>query len=196
MHLNDLETPALNVQELLVYQLLLHLKNDSAQTTETRTENEVAQQIIKEITIDRIIDTIDSFSNNATTDIVDNKNLNEILLDSQNNNSFGKIASSDKLDITRTELTSIVQSNSNNPNDKIITVNASLNLDTTGKVNFDNKSNGAFETVGLTIEKIDFVQEQIEIKVLDTRVGQKYVVTLTDGSELPDTLSLIQIQVK
>jgi|GEM_PF-6079255 len=185
----DSGTPQLNISK--TFNLLVVAppqQNDSSQDTQINKNNEIAQQIVKEITVDRITDMINS-SSTILSDSTDNKNSIELLLDSQNNNSMGKVASTDRLDITRTELTSIVQSSSNNPNDKIITANANLNLDNTGKVNFNNKANSAFETVGLSIEKINFVQEQLEIKILDTRVGQKYIVTLLDGSDLPDTLS-------
>ena len=62
----------------------------------------------------------------------------------------------------------MVKQHPNSPNDKIIIQNANLNLDQTGKVNTNSKVNQAFQTLGLTIEKISLAQDQIEIKLLDT----------------------------
>ncbi len=111
-------------------------QNSSTDTTATRNTNETAQQIVKEITVDRINDTITAFSStNSMTETAGNKNQVEQLLNGTNNVLSGKNGTAGtNLDISRTELTSLGQTTSNNPNDKIITANANLNLDQTGKV--------------------------------------------------------------
>ena len=185
----DSGTPSLSVTRTFSLLVVAPPQNDVAQIPSTPSTNDVAQQIIREITVDRITEII----NSSTTFMLSmgennqSENLADVLFGNLNNDSFGRV-NSNNVDITRTELTAILPSGSTNPNDKLITANANLNFDSSGKVNFSKNTNGAFQTVGLTIERIDLVQDQIEIKVFDTRVGQKYIVTLLDGSELPETL--------
>ena len=188
---SDSGNPTLSVSRTFNLLVIAPPQNSSTDTTATRNTNETAQQIVKEITVDRINDTITAFSStNSMTETAGNKNQVEQLLNGTNNVLSGKNGTAGtNLDISRTELTSLGQTTSNNPNDKIITANANLNLDQTGKVNTNDKANQAFQTLGLTIEKISLAQDQIEIKLLDTRVGQKYSVTLANGNELPEGLS-------
>ncbi|WP_148571735.1 VCBS domain-containing protein [Aliarcobacter cryaerophilus] len=188
---SDSGNPTLSVSRTFNLLVIAPPQNSSTDTTATRNTNETAQQIVKEITVDRINDTITAFSStNSMTETAGNKNQVEQLINGTNNVLSGKNGTAGtNLDISRTELTSLGQTTSNNPNDKIITANANLNLDQTGKVNTNDKANQAFQTLGLTIEKISLAQDQIEIKLLDTRVGQKYSVTLANGNELPEGLS-------
>ncbi|MFY4787916.1 VCBS domain-containing protein [Aliarcobacter butzleri] len=190
---SDSGNPTLSVSRTFNLLVIAPPQNLSTDTTSTRNTNETAQQIVKEITVDRINDTITAFSSssNSLIETIGTKNQVEQLLNSMNSNTLGgkNGSTNSNLDISRTELTSIGQTTSNNPNDKIITANANLNLDRTGKVNTNDKANQAFQTLGLTIEKISLAQDQIEIKLLDTRVGQKYSVTLANGNELPEGLS-------
>jgi hypothetical protein len=95
----------------------------------------------------------------------------------------------DGLDLNNVELTSISSSTGGNPNDKVVQADVDLNVGTDGKMNFGEKAAESFETVGLTIETIDFADNNVEIKIIDTRVGQKYMATLSDGSPLPSSLS-------
>jgi len=40
----------------------------------------------------------------------------------------------------------------------------------------------------MAIETLDFNTENLEVKIVDSRVGQKYTVTLADDTPLPNTL--------
>ena len=188
---SDSGNPTLSVSRTFNLLVIAPPQNSTTDSITPKNTNDFAQQIVKEITVDRINDTITAFSStNSMTETAGNKNQVEQLLNGINNVLGGKNGTAGtNLDISRTELTSLGQTTSNNPNDKIITANANLNLDQTGKVNTNDKANQAFQTLGLTIEKISLAQDQIEIKLLDTRVGQKYSVTLANGNELPEGLS-------
>jgi hypothetical protein len=186
----DSGTPTYSISRTFNLLVIAPPQNDSSTQVLKSNVNETAQQIVKEITVDRIVDMISSSTRLSILETkASEKNSIEALISTQYSGGMAKGLTNTGADITKTELTSVVQSTSNNPNDKIISANANLNLDNTGQVNFDKKATGAFETVGLTIEKIALVQDQVEIKILDTRVGQKYSVTLLSGESLPDTLS-------
>lgn len=90
--------------------------------------------------------------------------------------------------LNNVELTSMVNTNSSNADAKIIQASTDLSINAFGDVEYTEKTTIAFSTVGLVIEKVNFDKENIELKIIDTRVGQKYIVTLQDGSPLPDTL--------
>lgn len=157
---------------------------------EPNTGNEVAKKIVKEITIDRISDMITDFQGDINSNEGSSEGRDALITLNNDTSNSGKNNSSDINDITKTELTSITNNNSSNPDGKLIQASTeNLQVSKDGTVNFDEKSAKAFETVGMTIETIDFIKDEIEIKILDTRVGQKYIVNLQDGTDLPDTLS-------
>lgn len=186
----DSGNPALSVQRTFNLLVIAPAQNSGVDfISSTNHSNDFAQKIIQEITVDRVNESINSFrTNNNILEVLGNKNSIDELLNINNSLSGVISLKGTNLDISATELTSFIQTNSNNPNDKIITANANLDLDSSGKVNYNDRSNKAFQAVGLTIEKINLVQNQIEIKILDTRVGQKYSVTLIDGNPLPKGL--------
>jgi hypothetical protein len=67
---------------------------------------------------------------------------------------------------------------------------ADLNVDVgnDGVVKFAQNSVSQVDTIGMTIENIDYKDEYIEIKIVDTHMNQEYQVTLKDGAPLPTTL--------
>ena len=129
--------------------------------------NEIAQEVKREIEFE------------TSDDIVSNEVIQDNLETSIEGNS----------DTSNTELTSLVSNTDGNPNDKVIQANANVNVSNDGEVNFADESNEAFQTVGLTIETLEIKQDELEIKIIDTRVGQKYSVTLQDGTALPSSLN-------
>lgn len=89
------------------------------------------------------------------------------------------------LDLNNLELTSMSSNQGNGVNAKVIQVNADINFNNNGSLDYTEKTMSAFSTVGLTLETISTTDNDFEFKIIDSRAGQKYSVTLKDGSPLP-----------
>jgi VCBS repeat-containing protein len=83
------------------------------------------------------------------------------------------------------EITTFIPT-TNTPNDKIIKANVTFDADK--ELNFDNDTIKSFNTVGLSIERLDTKSEEFVLSVIDKRAGQKYSVSMFDGSDLPEGL--------
>ncbi len=92
------------------------------------------------------------------------------------------------LEITRTELTSIVRDGGQDQ-PTVVSAGFTVDVSDSGQIRYNDESNQAFETVGLVVERMEIIQDQIEIEVIDTKAGQKYIATLADGNALPPSLS-------
>jgi len=147
-------------------------------TTPSNDVNEVAEQIKQDI------------ESNTSTEIVEIEQTNEdtgLGLGENNGIQFGEI-NDQQQNVENTELTSLTNNNNNNPNDRIVSAGVDLAVGTDGQITFNEESQKSFETVGMAIETIDFSTENVEVKIVDSRVGQKYTVTLADDTPLPNTL--------
>ena len=72
--------------------------------------------------------------------------------------------------------------------DNIISADSSMVIGLKGQIESEVNKNEAFAIVGLTIEAIEFNNDIVNIKVIDTEVSQTYSATLIDGSALPEGL--------
>ena len=147
-------------------------------TTSTNDVNEVAQQIKLDIEL------------NTSTEIVEVEQTVErsgLGLGDNNGVQLGEI-NDQQQNVDNTELTSLTNNNNNNPNDRIISAGVDLAVNTDGQITFNEETQKSFETVGMAIETLDFNTENLEVKIVDSRVGQKYTVTLADDTPLPNTL--------
>jgi len=139
--------------------------------------NEIAEQIKQDIEVNTSNEIVEVEQNNDETGFANDLNPVELtqVQETQQN-------------VENTELTSLFANNNNNPTDRIVSADVDLNVTNDGRVIFGDDSAQSFETVGMVIETIDFTTEKVEFKIVDSRVGQKYTVTLADDSPLPESL--------
>jgi hypothetical protein len=78
-------------------------------------------------------------------------------------------------------------------NSNVVEVNVGVvSVENSGKVSFGSATQNAFSVIGMTIEKVDVTNNQVSIKILDTKSRQTYNVRQADGSALPSTLTFDQ----
>jgi uncharacterized delta-60 repeat protein len=75
------------------------------------------------------------------------------------------------------------------PYAKNVSTDVNVVVDYNGQVSFEHQEVTPFDNSGLSIGKIDYKMDYIEMKVLDSQNNQVYIVTLKDGSPLPKSLS-------
>lgn len=71
----------------------------------------------------------------------------------------------------------------------VLQANVDVNVLTNGQVVFNQANQDSFSIVGIAIEEINFANNYIEIKVVDTNLAQSFIVTQSDGTALPSGLS-------
>ncbi len=77
-----------------------------------------------------------------------------------------------------------------NTNEKgILQANVDLNVLNNGQVVFNQDNQDSFSIVGITIEDIKIDSNYIDIKVVDIKSAQNFIVTQIDGTPLPNGLS-------
>lgn len=161
----------------------------SADTTSAKNTSEAGDALV--------INTMENGKISDNFDVV----LNEIIMQEAENRSDtadGTTSAPIQTDIggsgantqdMNVELTSVANNRSTTADSKIIQASTDLSVDQVGSIEYTEKTTAAFSTVGLVIEKVNFERDNLEIKIIDSRVGQKYSVTLQDGSPLPETMS-------
>jgi VCBS repeat-containing protein len=77
-----------------------------------------------------------------------------------------------------------------NTNEKgILQANVDLNVLNNGQVVFNQDNQDSFSIVGITIEDIKINNNYIDVKVVDIKSAQNFIVTQIDGTPLPNGLS-------
>ena len=77
-----------------------------------------------------------------------------------------------------------------NSNEKgILQANVDLNVLNNGQVVFNQDNQDSFSIVGITIEDIKINNNYIDVKVVDIKSAQNFIVTQIDGTPLPNGLS-------
>ncbi|MGE0052130.1 MAG: hypothetical protein AB7S49_11470, partial [Arcobacter sp.] len=67
--------------------------------------------------------------------------------------------------------------------------NVDLNVLNNGQVVFNQDNQDSFSIVGITIEDIKINNNYIDVKVVDIKSAQNFIVTQIDGTPLPNGLS-------
>ncbi|MEY3001638.1 MAG: hypothetical protein RLZZ428_13, partial [Pseudomonadota bacterium] len=100
---------------------------------------------------------------------------------------------SDTTDVNTNTLTTQSTTSGSTGNSNVVEVNVGVvSVENSGKVSFGSATQNAFSVIGMTIEKVDVTNNQVSIKILDTKSRQTYNVRQADGSALPSTLTFDQ----
>jgi hypothetical protein len=100
---------------------------------------------------------------------------------------------SDTTDVNANTLTTQSTTSGSTGNSNVVEVNVGVvSVENSGKVSFGSATQNAFSVIGMTIEKVDVTNNQVSIKILDTKSRQTYNVRQADGSALPSTLTFDQ----